>query len=291
MIDLHCHSNCSDGTDSPDVLAGLADLVGLKAVALTDHDTLAGLDCFLGQQHCVSAHLIAGIELSCVFSGQELHVLGLFIEHGDPIFQQRVDSLGKRRQRRNAKILEKLRHFDISICPDAYFEAEQGILTRAHIAEMLINEGHADTKAEVFHKYLGEGGLAYVPFEHLSPETAFSWIKEAGGTSVIAHPARFGRFARSQFIWDRAMEDLRDMGAQGIEAYYSEHSQAETAYFLGLCNTLGMAPSGGSDYHGRVKPGCQLGLGWGNLDVPDEVLGGLLELKTQKITGTQHCLI
>lgn len=279
MIDLHCHSNRSDGTDSPEAIAGLADQAGLKAIALTDHDTLAGLDSFMGQQRCVSTILIAGIELSCDFSGQDLHVLGLFIDHRDTIFRQRVDSLGLRRQRRNARILEKLRHLDINICAEGYFEDKHGVLTRAHIADRLISEGHAGTKAEVFHNFLGEDGLAYVPFEHLSPETAFTWIREAGGIAAIAHPARFGRYARSQFVWDQAMTDLRDKGAQGIEAYYSEHSETETAYFLDLCNSLGMVPTGGSDYHGKRKPGCMLGTGWGRLSVPDQVLDGLSGLR------------
>jgi predicted metal-dependent phosphoesterase TrpH len=270
MIDLHCHSICSDGSDSPAAIAKLADKSGISAVALTDHDTLAGLDGFLDQQSRVSARLIPGIELSCNFLGRDLHVLGLFINHRDAVFQERVQTLGIRRSKRNERIFKKLGELKIKIRPGDFFdESQQSLITRAHIADMLVETGHATTRTEVFQKYLGEDGSAYIPFEFLSPDEAFQWIKEAGGLPFIAHP---GRFIRGQFVWDSAMADLRDRGASGIETYYSEHSETETAYFLSLCRTLDMLPSGGSDYHGQRKPGCKLGKGWGNLNVPDCVL-------------------
>jgi predicted metal-dependent phosphoesterase TrpH len=273
MIDLHCHSICSDGSDAPAAIAAIADRSGLKAVALTDHDTVEGLDDFLDQQNCVSTRLIPGIELSCEFLGRDLHILGLFMDHRDPVFKERVQSLRLRRHRRNAQIFQKLNNLKIKIRPEDFFkDKQQGTLTRAHIADMLIETGHAASRTEVFKKYLGEDGLAYAPFEFLSPDEAFKWIKEAGGLSFIAHPARF---AGVRFVWDSAMADLRDRGARGIEAYYSDHSETETAYFLALCKALGMFPSGGSDYHGRRKPDCKLGTGWGNLNVPDCVLDEL----------------
>ena len=274
MIDLHCHSIYSDGSDTPEYLARAANQLGLKALALTDHDTLAGLDRFLGQQYRVSTRLIPGIELSCEFLGRDLHVLGLFINHCDPVLQKRVQSLHVRRQRRNEQIFQKLNGLKINIRPKDFFDGEKpDLITRAHIADMLVETGYAATKTEVFQKYLGEDGLAYAPFEFLSPNEAFKWITEAGGLPVIAHP---GRFSRGQFVWDMAMADLRDQGALGIEAYYSDHSEAETEYFLALCNTLGMIPTGGSDYHGRRKPGCNLGTGWGRLNVPGRVLDDLI---------------
>ena len=278
MIDLHCHSKCSDGSDDPQDLPRLADLAGLNAIALTDHDTLSGLDDFLDQQNRVSARLLPGIELSCVFLGQDLHVLGLFVDHRDRLFRERVDSLQLRRQRRNRQIFQKLREMNINICqsdlPDG---GQEGIITRSHIAEMLTNTGHGSTKKEAFQKYIGEGGLAYAPFEYLSPSEAFKWIVEAKGVPAVAHPGRFGHYMGGQFVWGPAMADLRGMGLEGIETYYSEHSAQETAYFLDLCGSLGVAPSGGSDYHGNGKPGCKLGTGWGDLCVPDEVLDKLME--------------
>ena len=270
MIDLHCHSLCSDGSDPPEALPAMAEQMDLKALALTDHDTLDGLDRFIDQQSSVSTRLIPGIELSCEFAGRDLHVLGLFINHRDAVFQERIQSIRLRRQRRNAQIFQKLKSLKIEIHPEDYIEREQvELITRAHIADMLKKTGHAATRAEAFQKYLGEEGIAYVPFEFLSPGEAFKWIREAKGLPVIAHP---GRFSGGFFMWEAAMTDLRDQGACGIETYYSDHSDSETAYFLRLCEALNMIPTGGSDYHGRRKPGCGLGAGWGDLNVPDWIL-------------------
>jgi len=270
MIDLHCHSFYSDGSDAPEALACLADRIGLKALALTDHDTLDGLDEFMDQQSRVSTRLIPGIELSCEFAGRELHVLGLFLNHRDALFRERVFSLSLRRQKRNARILQNLSDLNINIRLEDFFESGQySLITRAHIADALLKAGYVASRVEAFHKYLGETGSAYAPFEFLSPGDAFKWITEAGGLPAIAHP---GRFYSGNFVWDAAMADLRDQGARAIETYYSDHSETETAYFLSLCETLNMIPTGGSDYHGRCKPGCNLGTGWGSLCVPDWVL-------------------
>ena len=279
MIDLHCHSRCSDGSDEPHELSRLADQAGLKAVALTDHDTLSGLDDFLGQQNKVSVRLLPGIELSCEFLGQDLHVLGLFVDHRDKQFVERVESLRRRRQKRNRQIFQRLSEINVNISPSDLPDDGQGIIvTRSHIAEMLTSAGHGNTKKEAFQKYIGEGGLAYAPFEYLSPSEAFKWIREAKGVPVVAHPGRFWRFMGNQFVWGPAMAELRGMGLEGIEAYYSEHSAKETAYFLDICDSLGMAPTGGSDYHGNGKPKCKLGTGYGDLCVPDEVLDKLYKL-------------
>jgi len=270
MIDLHCHSNCSDGSDAPDILPRLAYQAGLKALALTDHDTLDGLDVFMDQQRRVSTRLIPGIELSCEFSGRELHVLGLFVNHRDALFRERVHGLGLRRQRRNAQIFQNLSNLEINIAQEDFFNGGQlSLITRAHIADMLLNAGHAATRLEAFQKYLGEEGLAYAPFEFLSPKDAFKWIREAGGLPAIAHP---GRFYDGRFVWETAMADLYNMGARAIETYYTDHSETETAYFLALCDKLSMIPTGGSDYHGSCKPGCKIGVGYGSLSVPDWVI-------------------
>jgi predicted metal-dependent phosphoesterase TrpH len=272
MIDLHCHSTFSDGSDRPEELANMANRLGLSSLALTDHDSLDGLDAFLDQQKSVATRLIAGIELSCEFAGHDMHVLGLFINHRDAIFQERVKSLRLRRYRRNVQIFEKLNSLNLSINPEIYAKNEEDeLITRSHIASSLLEAGHAETKAEAFKKFLGESGTAYVPFEFLPPRDAFIWIRQAGGLPVVAHPGRFS----SGFVWDAAMADLKECGAGGIEAFHSDHSAPETRYFLKLCRALGMPPSGGSDYHGRIKPGCRLGTGWGSLSVQDEILEGL----------------
>jgi predicted metal-dependent phosphoesterase TrpH len=270
-IDLHCHSCFSDGTDPPEALAGMAGDMGLAALALTDHDTLEGLGPFLGAQASTSARLVPGIELSCEFAGRDLHVLGLFIDHRDALFRERVQGLQARRLRRNERILENLRGMGMDLGP---LGGGGGQVTRGHIADVLVGAGRAASKGDAFRRYLGEGAPAYAPFDYLSPADAFSWIREAGGLPAIAHP---GRFAAGAFVWGGAMAEFRGMGALGIEAYYTEHSPAQTDYFLGLCRDLAMAPTGGSDYHGAMKPWCGMGRGRGALCVPDSVLDGILD--------------
>jgi predicted metal-dependent phosphoesterase TrpH len=273
MIDLHCHSRFSDGSDPPEAIVAKAGAIGLRAVALTDHDTLEGLDPFLGMQGATPVRLVPGIELSCEFAGRDLPVLGLFVDHRDPLFRGRVERLQARRLKRNEQVLENLRGMKIDLRSRGLWDREgEGPTTRGHIADMLVAGGYAADRQDAFRKYVGEDAPAYAPFDYLSPADAFSWIREAGGLPAIAHP---GRFANGAFVWDRAMADFRDMGALGVETYYSEHSPAQTAYFLGLCQDLSMAPTGGSDYHGAMKPWCEMGTGRGGLAVPDSVLEGL----------------
>jgi len=281
MIDLHCHSTFSDGSDQPDAIVAKAEGLALRALALTDHDTLDGLDGFLDMQKKASVRLVPGIEMSCMFAGRDLHVLGLFVGHRDPMFRDRIKGLKTRRLKRNEQIFTNLRAMGITLGELGGRSGE--VLTRGHIATALVMQGHAADRAEAFRRYLDEDAPAYAPFEQLSPATAFGWIREAGGLPAIAHP---GRFAKGAFIWDAAMRDFRDWGCLGAEALYPDHSATETAYFLRLCGELGMAPTGGSDYHGSMKPGCELGTGRGSLNVPDEILDGLLDkLKEAGIRG------
>jgi hypothetical protein len=132
--------------------------------------------------------------------------------------------------------------------------------------------GVVPTALEAHRKLIGEGSPAFVPFQKLSPTEASQWIHEAGGVAIVAHP---GRFAGGRFIWDEAMADLRDMGIDGFEAYYGEYGPEEQRRFLELADRLGMVPSGGSDYHGALKPGLEMGRGRGNLRIPDSALAAM----------------
>lgn len=273
MIDLHAHSCFSDGTDTPEDLARLGEEAGLTALALTDHDTVAGVPRFLALQPHLNVLLIPGIELGCRFLGRELHVLGFWVRPDDPTFLDRLTLLRTRRERRNVRMAERLaatgRTIDLEEVREA---APGGLVTRTHFAQVLVRRGHARSPREAFHRFLAEGAPAHVPMEELTPREAATWIREAGGVPAIAHP---GRFAAGAFVWDRALADLRDQGLEGLEAYYGEHSRVQEASFLDLARRLDMVPCGGSDYHGSAKPGLQLGRGWGSLHVPDGVLAEL----------------
>jgi len=273
VIDLHSHSLHSDGTETPSSLALEAHARGLKALALTDHDTLAGLPEFLACQPQCSTRLIPGIELSCRFVDMELHLLGLFLDINDPTLQERVMGLRRRREDRNHRMLERLRELGIRMeWEDVKSHAGADLVSRAHFARALHRLGFAGSPQDAFKRIIGDGCPGYVPFQELEPEEACRWIREAKGVPVVAHP---GRSARRSFRWDVAMADLKGIGVCGFETYYADYSPIEERYFLNLAKELGMARSGGSDYHGATKPGINLGVGRGTLNVPDEILDEL----------------
>jgi 3',5'-nucleoside bisphosphate phosphatase len=276
MIDLHCHSVFSDGTDEPETLALMAQELGLHALALTDHDTLGGLPRFLAMQPRVTVRLVPGIELSCQFLGSELHLLGLFVDPGNPRFRERVDDLHLRRQARNAGMLARLQELGVPIrWADVVALAPSDLVSRVHFAQALVRSGAVSHAQEAFKRYLGEGCPAFEPFQELSPGEACRWIREAGGVVVVAHPAR----TRRGFPWEDALVRLRGEGVAGLECHYSDYSPTEERYFCELAARLGLARSGGSDYHGGTKPGIRLGAGRGNLSVPDAFLAELEALR------------
>lgn len=278
MIDLHCHSLHSDGTDAPEALARMADEAGLSALALTDHDTMEGLPAFLAMQPQVKARLLAGTELSCRFLGRSLHVLGLLVDPTDARFQVRLAELRRRRDDRNRRMVARLQELGFRVemadveaqAPDQPGRAY--LISRVHFAKALAAKGYLRHPQEAFESLLNDGGRAWVPMEELEPSEAARWIREAGGVPVVAHP---GRFAGGAFVWDEAMRELRDLGMEGLEAYYGEYAEAQQRSFTALAERLGMAMSGGSDYHGANKPMIRLGRGRGSLRVPDELLAGL----------------
>lgn len=283
MIDLHCHSIFSDGTESPEKLARMADKMGLSALALTDHDNLAGLPRFLAMQQEVSTRLISGIELSCRFMKLELHVIGLLFDHEDSALQAHIREVRMRRMERNDALIVKLQALGIQITlEDVERLAPTELVSRTHFARALHQMKVVSEPSEAYRRLIGEGCPAYVPFQELSPQDAAKWIHEAGGIAIVAHP---GRFNGGGFIWDIAMRDLRDAGLDGFEAYYGEYGEKQERYFLELAKQLGMIPSGGSDYHGHIKPHLQMGKGRGRLRVPKEVLERMDALQTVGMKG------
>lgn len=273
MIDLHCHTLHSDGTDAPERLALLADEAKLTALCLTDHDTLGGIPDFLSQQPKVKVRLLVGTELSCRFLGRSLHVLGLLVDPADAQFQGRLADLRGRREDRNRRMAVRLTDLGFPLTlEEVQAEAETPLLSRVHFARALAAKGHVRRPQEAFERLIGDDGPGFVPREELSPAEAARWIREAGGVPVVAHP---GRFAGGSFRWDEAMRDLQREGLEGLEGYYGEYRAAEQRYFVELGKRLGMIVTGGSDYHGANKPGIRLGAGRGGLKVPDELLEAL----------------
>ena len=260
VIDLHCHSLHSDGTDAPGGLALLGDQARLTALCLTDHDTLDGIPAFLAMQPQVKVRLLVGTELSCRFLGQSLHVLGLLVDPSDARFQSRLVELRARREDRNRRMLVRLAELGCPITlEDVQAQADSPLLSRVHFAKALATRGFVRRPPEAFERLIGDDCPGFVPREELSPSEASLWIREAGGVPVVAHP---GRFAQGAFHWDEAMADLQRQGLEGLEGYYGEYRAAEQKYFVALGARLGMvgrpagpgrppAPPGGP-----AKAGC-----------------------------------
>lgn len=283
MIDLHCHTLHSDGTDSPERLALLGDEARLTALCLTDHDTLGGIPELLAMQARVKVRLLVGTELSCRFLGRSLHVLGLLVDPLDATFQARLEELRRRREERNTRMLSRLTELGYALTvEEVRAHSETPLLSRVHFARALAARGYVRRAPEAFERLIGDDCPGFVPREELHPAEAVRWIREAGGVPVVAHP---GRFAGSGFRWEEAMADLQRLGLEGLEGYYGEYRAAEQKYFVTLAARLGMVVTGGSDYHGAHKPGLRLGTGRGGLQVPDELLE-LLEM--QQTRGSYH---
>ncbi|MFZ1376247.1 MAG: PHP domain-containing protein [Geothrix sp.] len=283
MIDLHCHTLHSDGTDTPERLALLGEAAHLSALCLTDHDTLGGIPQFLAMQPQVKVRLLVGTELSCRFLGQSLHVLGLLVDPDDAVFQSRLEDLRGRREDRNQRMLLRLAELGCPITQqDVQAQADTPLLSRVHFAMALAARGFVRRAPEAFERLIGDDCPGFVPRDELSPTEAARWIREAGGVPVVAHP---GRFIGGGFRWDDAMADLQRQGLEGLEAYYGEYRASEQKYFVTLAARLGMVVTGGSDYHGANKPGLRLGRGRGGLQVPDDLLD---RLETQQRIGRYH---
>ncbi len=272
-VDLHLHSTCSDGTDSPETVVRLAAVAGLDALALTDHDTLAGIAAATDAAARLGIRLIPGTELSVNWPTGTMHMLVYFLEPGPGPLQDRLQGLVEARTVRNQRILERLGDHGIDIAhDDVLAEAGGDVVGRPHIAALLVRRGHAAGMAEAFDRWLGTGRPAYVSRERLDAREAIELARASGALPVIAHPHTLGLSAGD---FRRAFEELAASGLAGIEAHYAEYDQDMREHLAGICSTLGLVATGGSDYHGRYKAGLRVGVGRGDLRVPDEAVEAL----------------
>lgn len=282
MIDLHVHSNKSDGTCSPSGLVSYAVQKGLTAFALTDHDTTDGLDEAL--QAAASAHsvtVIPGIEFSTVYENKDIHVLGLNIDYKTPVFLSALADFVASRERRNEKMCKKLQEYaQIDITYEKLLAAfPNAVITRAHYARYLFDHGYVKSMPEAFDRYIGDRAPCFIPREKVTPDAAVRLILAAGGVPVLAHPPLY---RMSDERLDRLVRILTESGLAGIEAIYSTYTAGEEAHMRSLASRYGLIITGGSDFHGSNKPAIDLGTGKGNLCVPDELLSGLFRAKESR---------
>lgn len=268
-IDLHVHSDCSDGTCTPEELVRLAEEKGLAAFALTDHDTTEGIERAVKAACGTKVEVIPGIEFSTHYGNMDVHVLGLGIHAKDLYFQDELSRFQNSRENRNEKMIEKMQEHGIQITMEAMEEMFPGaVITRAHFARFLKEKGYVGSNQEAFDRYLGDRACCFVPRQKVTPFQAVRLIKDNGGCAVLAHPLLYGF---SKAVLEELVRQMKKAGADGIEAVYSQNRWNDEGEMRALARRHGLKISGGSDFHGTNKPGIELGVGKGNLKIPYEI--------------------
>lgn len=272
-IDLHTHSNNSDGTFSVKELIDRAHDKGLAAIALTDHDTVDGVDEAI--EYAASKYpdleVIPGVELSTEGEGREVHIVGLYIDNHDKEFVEGLSAFIDSRTTRNKKMCKKLsEEAGIPISYEMLTEEfPDTVITRAHFAKFMVDRGYVNSRAEVFDRYIGDHCPYYVGREKITPEDAIRSILKAKGVPVFAHPilCRFGDDRLDDFVGR-----LKGAGLVGIEAVYSTYERRDEIQIKELAKKYDLLVSGGSDFHGANKPDIDLGTGCGKLFIPEDLL-------------------
>ncbi|MDD5696979.1 MAG: PHP domain-containing protein [Victivallaceae bacterium] len=282
-IDLHSHSTYSDGTLTPEELLCAARKIGLQALALTDHDTVAGIPDFLqAAVRYPEVAAIPGVEISTLCSGRELHIIGLFLDHENPGLLDFLNDLQLKRRRRNERLAEKLAALGYAADLEAVSKQAKGkIIGRPHFAEHLLKNYDFANAREVFDKLLKRDAPAYVGRPLPFPEAAIEVIRRAGGIAVWAHPIY--RRSKERSWCRRILRRLVPAGLDAIEAYYPQFDESQTRIIRELAAEFGIALAGGSDYHGAHQPDISLGTGYGELRVPAEILPELQRRRGDKI--------
>jgi 3',5'-nucleoside bisphosphate phosphatase len=282
VIDLHCHTDCSDGSVAPLDLLDEAIHLGLRALAITDHDTLDGYD--LAQPHAErrSFELLCGVELStrCRDSIRSAHLLGYFASNPGEGFRSWLGSLQEGRLERNLCMLRRFHELKVDISWDELQEVGKKQVGRPHFAKLLLDKGYVGSVREAFDRYLGESGLAWVDREEPALEEAIERVAAAGGVASLAHPVRI---SRERAVLHSLVAALIPHGLEAIECYHPEHTAADTRACLEIADEYDLGITGGSDFHGSYKPDTRLGTGRdGNVHVPLAVLDDLNRRFLQK---------
>ena len=270
MIDLHLHSTCSDGSETPERVVELAAAAGCTAIALTDHDGLAGVVQARTRAESLGIGFVPGCEVSCAFSPGTMHVLAYFAEPGEGPLQAELERLRLDRSNRNARLLQRLRDLGLPVSFDEV-EAVAGssVIGRPHFASVLVANGAAANTQDAFDRLLAKGAPGYVPKARIDAATFIATAKGSGAVTVLAHPLSLGLGASGL---DRVLEELSAAGLGGLECHYGRYSPEERAGLAKTARRHRLVATGGSDFHGSFKPDLLVGTGTGDLDVPDSAL-------------------
>jgi hypothetical protein len=259
FVDLHCHSTASDGTLVPAAVVALAVRSELSALALTDHDTVAGVPEAAEAAREAGIDFLTGIEISCdVPKPATMHLLGYGVDPNSPILLDMTRRLIEGRNDRNPKIIHRLNELGVKISMEELeAEANGGVIGRPHIAAILLRKGYVRSMKNAFDKYLAPGGAAYFDKERISPKQAIDMVRRSGGLPVLAHPSQLRTENDAQL--DRTVKDLADLGLAGLEVIHSDNSETMVAKYSALADRYGLLKTGGSDFHGTNKKDIPLG--------------------------------
>ena len=278
VIDLHSHTNKSDGTFTPSELVAEARRVGLNALAITDHDTFTGYDAAVPFAKDAGLELICGIELSTRYQGATMHLLGYFPKAlPSPELRTWLEDILEARRDRNRRLISKLQSLGVNITLEEVEEEGRTLTARPHFARVLVEKGYVKDMQAAFDEYLDESARGFVQRREVPIEEALERIQRSGGVSSLAHPVRVAKNN-----WDKLaeyIEDLAGLGLRAVEVYHSDHSPENVAYYASLAERFHLGKTGGSDFHGANKTDIQLGTGKrGNISVPDDILDNLKAL-------------
>ncbi|MCP4379610.1 MAG: PHP domain-containing protein [bacterium] len=266
FIDLHTHSTASDGRSTPSEVIALADRLSLAAVALTDHDTTAGLaEASAAAEKFPDLHFVPGIELSAMFSSGTLHILGLGIDKNAAALSALTKNLIEARNQRNPKMIAHLQELGmdiglddvLAVISDSSSESPDRMVGRMHIAEALRRKGYVHSTGEAFQRFIGNGKVAYVDKERLTPREVIDPIHQSGGIAILAHPVHLTYENSAQLTL--MVRQLVDSGIDGLEVIHPDHSPFQSRTYLQLARQLGLVVTGGSDYHAQAKPHVRMG--------------------------------
>ncbi len=255
-IDLHTHSSFSDGILSPSEIVERAKRLHVSVIALTDHDTTAGIPELLSFKGNEDIEVVPGVELSAYHKLAPVHILGYGIQHDSPKLQENLSKIQSSRTNRNLAIFERLQGMGFNVSIENISQGSNGQIGRPHIAGLLVKKRIVFSEHEAFAKFLGKDKSAYVAREQLPVAEAISMITQAGGLAVLAHPAVMDPTC---IFVSKLVKELHQMGLGGIEVYHPTHNAKHIRFFNNLCQELNLVATGGSDFHGRNKDKTELG--------------------------------
>lgn len=276
-VDLHIHSNASDGTLTPSEVVHLALQKNLAAIALSDHDTVKGVPEAISAAEDTTLEIVPATELSCYYQNVEIHVLGLFVDYKDADFQAKLEELEQERMQRNLDMIALFQRDNISITLEELQAGNpRSVITRAHFARVLVEKGYCKDKNAAFDRYVGVGCPYYLPKPQITPELSLPLITKAGGIPILAHPMLYKLGYRQV---EELIQYLIPLGLKGIEAYHSSNNISQSDKLRSLALKYHLVVSGGSDFHGANKPDIELGTGRGGLRITESILDAIKQLR------------